>query len=266
MRDRSRPRSGAVRQNQHRQVFWLSDRSTGRAFSSTCDNGVCGVRPRLQRRDRGGFAPPSLQTASPRGRPVPYLFNCQFLAATLYCASVRPADSLPRRVARCKRILSGRTIAPCLRGVRQCPVCICRLAERPARCGFRAELSADIKGRTDIVARRLGAFTTCNRVIDSISPTRIRIGWSAIESRIDWRRLWPAEKAVHGPSRAAPANRPEGGGVDSATAGYQMTPQGWAPCPTVYAPLRPSAHSVAQEWRCGSLPYGGPQRHFHFLI
>jgi len=34
---------------------------------------LCGVRPRLQRRDRGGFAPPS-HFVSPRGRPASRLY------------------------------------------------------------------------------------------------------------------------------------------------------------------------------------------------
>lgn len=42
------------------QVFWLPDYSTNRAFPSLVLSGVCGVRPRLQRRDRDGFSPSSL--------------------------------------------------------------------------------------------------------------------------------------------------------------------------------------------------------------
>ena len=42
------------------QVFWLPDQSTNRAFPSFVLSGGCGVRPRLQRRDRDGFAPSSL--------------------------------------------------------------------------------------------------------------------------------------------------------------------------------------------------------------
>jgi hypothetical protein len=44
------------------QVFWLPDRPTCRTFPPrTCEAvAICGVRPRLQRRDRNGFAPFSL--------------------------------------------------------------------------------------------------------------------------------------------------------------------------------------------------------------
>jgi hypothetical protein len=50
------------------QVFWLPDRSTGRAFPSKPDSGFLGgVRHRLQRRVRNGFAPFSLE--APYGAP-----------------------------------------------------------------------------------------------------------------------------------------------------------------------------------------------------
>ena len=63
----------------YRQVFWLSDHSTNRTFSATkilyimdkiirITNGLRGVRPRLQRRVRGGFSPPSLQACKYRRR------------------------------------------------------------------------------------------------------------------------------------------------------------------------------------------------------
>lgn len=42
------------------QVFWLPDQSTHRAFPSMILSGICGFRPRLQRRDRDGFTPSSL--------------------------------------------------------------------------------------------------------------------------------------------------------------------------------------------------------------
>ncbi len=42
------------------QVFWLPDHSTHRAFPSMTLSGICGFRPRLQRRDRDGFTPSSL--------------------------------------------------------------------------------------------------------------------------------------------------------------------------------------------------------------
>ncbi len=32
-------------------------------------------------------------------------------------------------------------------------------------------------------------------------------------------------------------------------------PNGWAPSPTLYAPLRPSAHSAATKWRCVRSPF-----------
>lgn len=151
VRDRSRPRSGAVRLNRHRQVFWLSDRSTGRAFSSTCDNGVCGVRPRLQRRDRGGLAPPSLQTASPHGRPVPYLFNCQFAtvpkrrpARPVVCRSVPPDASI---------FFPDAGTRPFPRIARQCPVCTCRRACVECSSGSTGKTPADITRRAGILSR-----------------------------------------------------------------------------------------------------------------
>jgi hypothetical protein len=52
-----------------RQVFWLPDRPTGRAFPRLARSGSCGGRSRLQRRDRNGFAPFSL--FFPRGDKPP---------------------------------------------------------------------------------------------------------------------------------------------------------------------------------------------------
>lgn len=67
------PSSGAETTLRHGQVFWLSDRPTDRAFSSpTAKMASCGVRPRLQRRDRGGFAPPSLSTPTREFRAEHY--------------------------------------------------------------------------------------------------------------------------------------------------------------------------------------------------
>ncbi len=70
------PRSGAVRQ-------LGAGRSSGSRINQRAapsprrsENGMCDGCPRLQRRDRGGFAPPSLLNL-PRGRPTPGLFSCQ---------------------------------------------------------------------------------------------------------------------------------------------------------------------------------------------
>ncbi len=79
------PKPGALVSNRGgRQVFWLTDRPTGHAFSARASR-PCGqmawfgFRPRLQRRVRGGIAPPSLESARVGGHLQPHSIHlCRF--------------------------------------------------------------------------------------------------------------------------------------------------------------------------------------------
>jgi len=62
----------------NRQVFWLPDHPTFRAFPRS-PSGYCGFRPRLQRRDRSRFSRDSLSSFS---APDRYLFDCSPLVAS----------------------------------------------------------------------------------------------------------------------------------------------------------------------------------------
>jgi len=55
-----------------------------------------------------------------------------------------------------------------------------------------------------------------------------------------------------------PIHRPADGGKG-------LPPNGWAPSPTLYAPLRPSAHSAATKWR-RVRSTSGARRHFIFIV
>jgi hypothetical protein len=56
------PKHFCSRSSGTRQVFWLTDQPTGHPFPAGFNpaSGIDGFRPRLQRRDRDGFAPSSL--------------------------------------------------------------------------------------------------------------------------------------------------------------------------------------------------------------
>ena len=101
-----------------RQVFWLPDRPTGRAFPRLARSGSCGGRSRLQRRDRNGFAPFSL--FFPRGDKPP-----EHLASGRNVAQ-RPDSSrrrlLPFSLLFCLRPkLASPQKPPRLRTERSCP-------------------------------------------------------------------------------------------------------------------------------------------------
>lgn len=90
------PRRRVVQQC--RQVFWLTDRPTGRAFSPPlAEMACCGVRPRLQRRDRGGFAPPSHFQSRRTSGPAPRYLRFSIPGGTPWFAGKGPVCPACRR-------------------------------------------------------------------------------------------------------------------------------------------------------------------------
>lgn len=83
------------------QVFWLPDHPTCRAFPSLILSGTCGVRPRLQRRDRDGFAPSSLFSRQTTSLPSTHVeWHRTSRCPNFNCASVRLIQFWLSRVAR----------------------------------------------------------------------------------------------------------------------------------------------------------------------
>lgn len=175
MRDRSLPRSGAVRYARHRQVFWLSDQSTDRAFSSH-----------------------SRQWRVRRSSPIT-------AAGPRWSCTTFPANSLPTRETCAVSIqlsISGRSLA-----ANGKPMVVCRYAALLASKFFPDDDHAAPLLTQGIVLNELGAsfcrahagpnrrsfgryhgpswraFAISGDAIDSSRTARVRILWCAIELR-----------------------------------------------------------------------------------